>query len=833
MNTRSFASCIGILTVLGLLAGCGGSSSAPSATINAPPIAVTAVIGVAGGTLTGPDGVQVIVPAGALNQSTTIGIARSSVGAPGTLPEDYSSSLPVYEFTPHDLVFNTPVTIRVPASGNSTSAEILMASPGGNWQVYDAAVSAGFAQWQRNSFSWGIGPFACAPSNSAPYSAGNPDPYPCSQPRGFATASATPTSTITRRTLGSDFGNSSGSAGSWEVNQAGTVRLAINYQAAPDCENPRARLLRWNLSVPLGTPGRVQTLFDGPVTLTPTTLTNPPANGGGSYVRGVGSTSQDVSFSHLDNGTSAFGYSLSCNRPFRTAQSGGDLLTFVAALPVPSATYAISGTVSGLTGTGLVLQSNGGDNRAVAADGAFNFATAIGAGTPYSVTVLTQPSGQTCGVQNGSGTANANVTNVAVSCVTGGTKVWQGAALLETLDAGDAFESQVSFDVNGNAMAIWSQISTAGGKFNIYSRRYVPNTGWGAVERIQITDTTLDYRVPQLAFGANGDAIAVFAGFRPGGSGIWTARYTAASSSWSTATQLAAIGTNPQIAIDTSSNAMVVWDAWNGNYNDIRAIRYDASTSAWQAARVLSADIGGTGPRIAFDASGNAIAIWENWDASNARYTVMADRYAAASGWNRQGLPTTIAVGSADRSHRLAVDAAGNAMAVWEQLDGAPNSIYASRYTGAGWGTPALVETSVDYAERASVSMDGSGNAMVVWSEVDNVDVTSIWARRYAAGVGGTAVRIDDLSTYTSGGLPQIAMDAAGNGMAVWRQGSFTWANRYVAATGWRGATLIDSTAAGGSSSGPQVAVDANGNAVAVWPHSGTTGPNIWGNVFK
>ena len=292
--------------------------------------------------------------AGALNQSATIGIARTSVGAPGTLPEDYTGSLPVYEFTPHDLVFNTPVTIRMPALGNAPSAEILMASPGGDWQVYDAAVSGGFAQWQRNSFSWGIGPFACAPSNSAPYSAGNPDPYPCSQPRGYATASATPTSAITRRTPGSDFGNSTGSAGSWEVNQPGTVRLTINYQAAPDCENPRARLLRWNLSVPLGTPGRLQTLFDGPVPLIPTTLTNPPANGGGTYVRGVGSTSRDVSFSHLDNGTSVFGYSFSCNRPFRTARWGGDLLTFVAALPVPSATYTVGGTVGGLTGTGMV-----------------------------------------------------------------------------------------------------------------------------------------------------------------------------------------------------------------------------------------------------------------------------------------------------------------------------------------------------------------------------------------------------------------------------------------------------------------------------------------------
>jgi 6-phosphogluconolactonase len=84
--------------------------------------------------------------------------------------------------------------------------------------------------------------------------------------------------------------------------------------------------------------------------------------------------------------------------------------------PPPPTTYSIGGTVSGLTGTGLVLQDNGGDNLSVTANGSFTFTTKINAGGTYSVAVLTQPSGQTCTVTNASGTANANVTNVAVSC---------------------------------------------------------------------------------------------------------------------------------------------------------------------------------------------------------------------------------------------------------------------------------------------------------------------------------------------------------------------------------------------------------------------------------
>jgi N-acetylneuraminic acid mutarotase len=65
-----------------------------------------------------------------------------------------------------------------------------------------------------------------------------------------------------------------------------------------------------------------------------------------------------------------------------------------------------------------VLQNNGGDNLAVSASAStFTFSTPIASNGVYSVTVLTQPAGQNCTVTTGSGTATANITNVAVACV--------------------------------------------------------------------------------------------------------------------------------------------------------------------------------------------------------------------------------------------------------------------------------------------------------------------------------------------------------------------------------------------------------------------------------
>ena len=79
-----------------------------------------------------------------------------------------------------------------------------------------------------------------------------------------------------------------------------------------------------------------------------------------------------------------------------------------------------SRTVSNLTGNGLVLQNNGADDLAVAANGPFSFATELVSGSTYSVRVATQPTAQTCRVTNGNGTiSSADVTNIAVSCVDG------------------------------------------------------------------------------------------------------------------------------------------------------------------------------------------------------------------------------------------------------------------------------------------------------------------------------------------------------------------------------------------------------------------------------
>lgn len=79
--------------------------------------------------------------------------------------------------------------------------------------------------------------------------------------------------------------------------------------------------------------------------------------------------------------------------------------------------YSVGGTITGLGGKTVVLRNNT-EDKTISADGAFSFATKVASGSPYSVTVKTQPQGRTCFVSNGADTMTTSaVSSVAIRCL--------------------------------------------------------------------------------------------------------------------------------------------------------------------------------------------------------------------------------------------------------------------------------------------------------------------------------------------------------------------------------------------------------------------------------
>ena len=144
--------------------------------------------------------------------------------------------------------------------------------------------------------------------------------------------------------------------------------------------------------------------------------------------------------------------------------------TVIACGDATEDTYTIAGTVSGLTGTGLVLQNNAGDDLSVSSTATtFAFRTPLKSGSAYAVTVLTQPTApaQICSVVAGNGAiATSDITGVVVTCVTG----------------------------------MWKSVS-AGGYHNLAIRTDGTLWAWGENTEGQLGDGTLDNQPAPVQIG--------------------------------------------------------------------------------------------------------------------------------------------------------------------------------------------------------------------------------------------------------------------------------------------------------------------------------------------
>jgi hypothetical protein len=362
------------------------------------------------------------------------------------------------------------------------------------------------------------------------------------------------------------------------------------------------------------------------------------------------------------------------------------------------------------------------------------------------------------------------------------TRAWKAPVLIETNNAGGVFNTRIAVDASGNALAVWDQ--SDGIRLNIWVNRFTAASNtWGSPVLIE-TDNVSNAFAPQIAIDAEGNALAVWSQFDGATNNIWANRFTAASNTWGVAvlieTDDAGHAGGQQIVIGGDGNALVVWSQDDGATTNLWTNRFTAGSNTWGSAELIEIN--------------------------------------ANQAFNPQ----------------IAVDANGNAVAVWVQSAGTGFSIWANRFTAASnaWGSAGLIDSTNARGEDPQIAMGPNGDAMVVWRQFDN-----IWANRFSAASNtwGNAVLIETEAGAAAN--PQIAIDASGNAQAVWSQSDGTrsniWANRFSAASNtWDSAVLIETNNAGAAAA-PQVVIDGNDNAFAVWRQSDGTRDNIWAAQFN
>ena len=280
----------------------------------------------------------------------------------------------------------------------------------------------------------------------------------------------------------------------------------------------------------------------------------------------------------------------------------------------------------------------------------------------------------------------------------------------------------------------------------------------------------------------------------------------------------------PKIAFDGAGNAIAVWRQQTNSDLNIYANRYSASTGSWGTEELIESNAGAAvAPQIAVDSAGNAIAVWSQYDGAN--YNIYANLYVASTGsWDTPQLIESSSVANTV-SPQIAVDSNGNAIAVWQQSDGNNESIYANRYTAstASWGTAELIESDHNgQAVEAQIAFDSAGNAIAVWSQSVGAN-NNIYSNRYTLATGWGGAELVATGNVDNATRPQIAIDSNGDAIAVWSELSALgakvsiYASRYTASTDSWGTEELLENSDDGHASDPQIAIDDDGNGVAVW----------------
>ncbi len=133
---------------------------------------------------------------------------------------------------------------------------------------------------------------------------------------------------------------------------------------------------------------------------------------------------------------------------------------------VSNATYSISVAVTGLSGT-LVVQDNTGAALTFTTNSTQTFSNTYTSGSTYSVTVQTQPAGQTCTLSsNSSGTITSNIT-VTATCVANATYTISVAVtgLTGTLVVQDNIGAALTFTTNNTQT--FSNTYTSGSTYSV------------------------------------------------------------------------------------------------------------------------------------------------------------------------------------------------------------------------------------------------------------------------------------------------------------------------------------------------------------------------------
>lgn len=257
----------------------------------------------------------------------------------------------------------------------------------------------------------------------------------------------------------------------------------------------------------------------------------------------------------------------------------------------------------------------------------------------------------------------------------------------------------------GEAVVIWTGYHNTS-DYIIRAATRSPDGQWSLP--VELSEAGNNAWEPEVALDPAGNIVAVWYRWSDNGDTIVQVAEKEPGQPWGEPEDLSADGSMsgaPRVEVN-AERAVVVWP----REQIIEAATRDTG-GTWQPAVEISGP-GSREPALGLDGEGNAAALWSSGSGLNLRTAEVAS-LPVGGVWTE---PTPIAERLAAEwaQPQLAVNPAGRAMAIWTAWNGTSRIIEASSGAVNGdWGNSVTISPS--WSDRAQIAMDAAGNAAAVW----------------------------------------------------------------------------------------------------------------------
>jgi len=279
----------------------------------------------------------------------------------------------------------------------------------------------------------------------------------------------------------------------------------------------------------------------------------------------------------------------------------------------------------------------------------------------------------------------------------------------------------------------------------------------------------------------------------------------------------AAVATAAQIGLGARGDGIAVWQRLVDGGPVVEAAAHPAG-GAWTAPAMLGAPgERGRAPAVAVDGAGNALAVYERFDGANWRIAA-AERPAASGVWSA---PVPISPAGQDaRDAHVAFDGSGGALVAWEQSSGLSWVVEAAtRPVGADWTAPVQIADAGADVRNLQIAMAGDGRAVIVWERVTGLQ-SAVQAAVRPPGAGPPPAGQTISESGTSALAPEPVIDGAGNVAVAWQafdglRGEAVVIDRPAGAAAWNPPVTV--SPADEDAHDVRIGVDAGGGATMLW----------------